>query len=259
MCRHALARLGAFPTLYDLPQLEERDTVSPHIDERAHYGTHHIAQEAVGRDDKPVVMVVDSLPFGPAHLAQRGLHVGMGLAECAEVGVSGEHPSRLVHQVEIELVMNEARMLPDEGVFPGVDIIIVGACFRAEPRMHVGRHLAHRSHTDVARKQSVEFIAELVAVYGQVGVEMRGHIYGMHPRVGTSGPHHLDGLSEQDGERFLQFSLHGVAVGLNLPSVVVLAIVAEENEISFAHCGGKVTKSREENEKILFFSFPETE
>ena len=233
--------------------------MAPHIDEGSHHSAHHIAQEAVGRDDKPVVMVVDSLPFCPVHLAQRSLHVGMGLAECAEVGVSGEHPSRLVHQVEIELVMNEARMLPDEGVFPGVDIIIVGACFRAEPRMHVGRHLAHRSHTDVARKQSVEFIAELVAVYGQVGVEMRGHVNGMHPRVGTSGPHHLDGLPEQDGERFLQFSLHGVAVGLNLPSVVVLAIVAKENEISFAHCGGKVTKSRAQNKMNSFIFYAETE
>ena len=52
----------------------------------------------------------------------------------------------------------------------------------------------------------------------------------MYAGIGTSCSHHLDGLAQDSGERFLQALLHAVAVWLNLPTVVARAVVGKGDE-----------------------------
>ena len=52
----------------------------------------------------------------------------------------------------------------------------------------------------------------------------------MNASIGPSCSHHLDGLAQDSGERFLQALLHAVAVWLNLPAVVARAVVGKGDE-----------------------------
>ena len=166
----------------------------------------------------------------------------MGLAEGPEVVIACQHPPSLVHQVEVELIVDETGMLPHKGVFAGMDIIMIGARLGAESGVHILRHLSHFSHADVRRQQAVEFIGELAAVYCHLGIEVCRHVPGMHAGIGASRPHHLGRLAEQCRQGFLQLRLHGVAIGLHLPSMIRPSVESKEYEIPFCHRAAKVHK-----------------
>ena len=113
--------------------------------------------------------------------------------------------------------------------------------------MHLGIYFPNFIDGDVAWQNSVQAIHQLVSFHREsFEVKMRCHIPGVHPGIGSSGSHHLYLFSEKDGEGALQFLLHRIGVGLNLPAVIIGSVVTKEYKIShslfFSKFGCKVTK-----------------
>ena len=47
---HALTRLAALPAFHHTAEAVERETAAPHLYQRTHHSTDHVAQESVGTD-----------------------------------------------------------------------------------------------------------------------------------------------------------------------------------------------------------------
>ena len=96
--------VAAVFTLDDLAKFVNSDAVSAHFHQCAHYGAHHIAEKAVGSDSKHPLRAL-LLPSCVSDLAIIGFHIGVEFAERGEVGERQHSLCRLVHQLEVELIM----------------------------------------------------------------------------------------------------------------------------------------------------------
>ena len=87
VCRHAGAGTTAVARLDDVLKLAHCEAVTPHLDQRAHDGAHHVAQESVGCDGEYPLLVVNACPPCMSDNAVIGLDVGVQLGERREVAV----------------------------------------------------------------------------------------------------------------------------------------------------------------------------
>ena len=112
-------------------------------------------------------------------------------------------------------------------------IIMVCARDGRETGMHLWGYLPYFVYGDVAGQDAVQAVYQLVGFHrNPVGIEVGCHVSGMYAGIGPSCSHHLHFLSQKYGEGALQLLLHRIGIGLNLPAVVVGAVVTEEYEIS---------------------------
>ena len=104
----------------------------------------------------------------------------------------------------------------------------------AEKRACISGATSLTSYTAMSREQdAVQAVYQLVGFHrNPVGIEVGCHVSGMYAGIGSSCSHHLHFLSQKYGEGALQLLLHRIGIGLNLPTVVVGAVVTEEYEIS---------------------------
>ena len=237
MRRHALACLTATMAEHGLTELLKRHAMAPHFDEGTHDGAHHVAKEAVGRDLEAPLCRRQLVPLGMGEPAECGLHVGTGLAECGKVLLRQQPLGSLVHEREIELVVGFPGIMAKEGVFSGMQIVMVRARSGAETRVHVGSHCLDALHGDVGGQDAVEPVGQLLSVGGEVGgegnlrmVEVGHHHACVDTGIGTTCSDHLYRLPEQCGERLLEPLLNGDAVGLNLPAVIGSAVERKGDE-----------------------------
>lgn len=110
-----------------------------------------------------------------------------------------------------------------------------------ETGMEIVAHLLHLLDSDIVRQQLVQFISQLLTVdilrsfefAIRRQIEMRHHHPGMHPCIRPTSPSHSDILSKQCRESTLQPFLYGLAIRLDLPTVIARTIIAERDEITF--------------------------
>ena len=136
-------------------------------------------------------------------MADGGLHVGVRLAESAEIIVLQQQSCRPVHGLEIQVVVQLKAIGTRKGVLHGVQIIMVGARGGRKAGMQFIIHAFHPVHGNVARKQLVQPVGHLLTVYGHIPVEVGHHHAGMHAGIGSSGPYNFHIASEQRGECLL--------------------------------------------------------
>ena len=231
MARHRRASLAAVFLLDNLAKLLHRDLVAAHLDERAHDGAHHVAQKAVGGDGKHPLVAL-ALPSRMRDAAVVGLHVGVKFGKRGEVGVSHHALGGTVHQVEVEAAGTVPAQRVAKRRLHVVGEVLVGARRGVETRVLVVAHGKHAVDGDILAQQLVEAVNELVAVgngllHIHVGIRRRG----VHPSVGASGSHHLDGLSQQGGKRLFERFLHRVVVWLNLPPVKRCPVICQLDKV----------------------------
>ena len=114
-----------------------------------------------------------------------------------------------------------------------MDIIMVCARCGREAGMHLRGYLPYFVYGDIAGQDAVQAIYQLVGFHRDaVCIEVGCHVSGMYAGIGSSCSHHLHLLSQKYGEGALQLLLYRIGIGLNLPAVIVGAVVTEEYEIS---------------------------
>ena len=76
MWRHRCAGLASVTLFDDAAEVVDGDAVQAHLDEGAHHGPHHVAQEAVGGDGE-YPLFPHPVPLCPADEAVVGLDIGV--------------------------------------------------------------------------------------------------------------------------------------------------------------------------------------
>ena len=105
-------------------------------------------------------------PLDLAAYADRDLVVTMELGYVDPANASSfeklafatEHLGSLVHRLEVQLVVQLARILAQEGRLVGVYIIMIRATLGREAGMHVVADRLHAPDADVLRQRMVELI-----------------------------------------------------------------------------------------------------
>ena len=98
--------------------------------------------------------------------------------------------------------------------------------------MHVWCNLMDTAYTDVVRQQTIEFHGERVWLEDCIRIEMGSHLTGMNTSISASSTRHTDGLTQQQREATLKFTLNCDAIGLYLPAMITFAIITKPNEIA---------------------------
>ena len=232
MSRHTFAcrRTAA---LRDYPvELVKGNSVPSNINKGADNRTHHVPQKTVcGNAEMPAVAGILH-PDGFRNIAQCGLDIGMGLAERPEIADLKQMCCSFVHGFKVKWIMKFARIITKERVLTGMYIIMVCTLRRTETRMHIGSHRLNAKHRNVARQDSVQPISQLLTVGNAVELEMRHHFPCVHTSVGTPCTDNRHGTTQHFGQGILQLFLHGIAIGLYLPTVIIGAVVTKVYEES---------------------------
>ena len=151
----------------------------------------------------------------------------MQFAEAGEVGVVKECLCRAVHCLEVERFAHDAtHELSAEGVLPRGHIVAIGAADGIEAGVGIGFYFAYLIYTDVLWKDAVELLCHGFGVEGCLPIEVCHHQAGVNASVGASGARHLHLFAQEGGQCLHQRLLHTRPVRLDLPSVVVCAIVS---------------------------------
>ena len=95
---HRLTSLRATLALDDLTEIVERESSATDIDECTYDRPHHITQEPVGGNLEIPGRGRCLMPLGDGDMTDGGLHVGMGLTECAKVRHCRYHRKMQVQQ-----------------------------------------------------------------------------------------------------------------------------------------------------------------
>lgn len=112
-----------------------------------------------------------------------------------------------------------------------VYIIMICALSGTKPRMHIVSHKLNLLHTYVARQNVIQPESNMLTVESLVTVEVCHHVTGMNPRVGTPCANNNHIVAQSQRTCTLKLSLHSVAIGLNLPTMIVGAVIREMNKI----------------------------
>jgi hypothetical protein len=98
--------IAAASVVQDIEKLFHRNLFSAYIDERSHYGSHHVSQETVGGNLEIPGGRRGLYPSGGCYMADGGLVVATRLAERCIVFVMQKMLSRLVHLFEIQGIVH---------------------------------------------------------------------------------------------------------------------------------------------------------
>ena len=114
-----------FPLNY-LTEIVERHTSASNLDEGTNDGTHHVTQEAVGRNLEIPRRRRRLVPLGMSHVTERRLDVAARLAESTEIVVLHQDASCFVHQRIVELVVQFKGIRTKKRVLACMHIIAIG-------------------------------------------------------------------------------------------------------------------------------------
>lgn len=203
------------------------------IEERADNGTHHIAQETVGSNDKSGFMVVLNEPLGASEVADFGFDIGMRAAERGEVLFAEEVLRRNVHRLIVQARAHLGAESGLERVFAGGDAVAVCAGEGIKACVGGVNDRENIVHGDVGGQKAVETPDEVLRIEnGCCGIEMRIHHFGMYARIGTTGESKRNGATEERRHSGFHSVLHRAARGLRLRAVVAGTEISETNEIA---------------------------
>lgn len=203
------------------------------IEERADNGTHHIAQETVGSNDKSGFMVVLNEPLGASEVADFGFDIGMRAAERGEVLFAEEVLRRNVHRLIVQARAHLGAESGLERVFAGGDAVAVCAGEGIKACVGGVNDRENIVHGDVGGQKAVETPDEVLRIEnGCCGIEMRIHHFGMYARIGTTGESKRNGATEERRHSGFHSVLHRAARGLRLRAVETGTKISETNEIS---------------------------
>ena len=218
--------------LNDLAELLYRHLVAAHLDESAHDGAHHVAQESVGSDGKHPLVVLTG-PLGMGDAAVVGLDVGVQLRKRGEVGVVQQTACRLVHQIEVKVGRTFPAQRVAERVLMGYRKIFVGAAGGIKTCVSIVMNGGNAIDGNVGWQQSVQAVNQAVEVGdGLLGVEMSHHQSGIYSGIGAACPRHRRGHTQQRGHRLLDGLLHRRVLGLHLPPMVACPPITQPDKVS---------------------------
>ena len=198
----------------------------PYFDQRAYHRPHHIAQEPVCLNGEYPFIRSRLLPAGIQDAAIVGLHIGMQLAEARKVGILEKHGSGFVHPPEVKRLEHPPRIMPEKRILACRDMILILPISSVKTGMGIVRNPPHTVYRNVGRKQAVEFAHPYSRIRQRIYIRMRHHQAGMHSRIRAPCPHYFYRTAHQGRERFLQLFLHTRPVGLDLPAVIIRAVVS---------------------------------
>ena len=110
---------------------------------------------------------------------------------------------------------------------------MIGTRDSRESCMTLAVHLLDAFDGNVLMQQSVELLSQHGSVEVHIRVEVGSHAARMDARVRPSCSRHTDVLTQQQRQAALQLALHRHPVGLYLPPVILGAVIAEPNKITF--------------------------
>ena len=193
-------------------------------------------QEPVCRDLEDEVAPLRGGGWTPAregHLASMVIRVGRGAAdgECPEHMGPGEALGTPVEGWAVHRLVPRRREAAAEGgsgVRGGPDRIGVPPGGGAEPGVKLGMHRSHVGYPEVGRQLAVQ--RALKSLRGPVRPKLDAHglSAGVHPGVGAPGPSDPDRGVDEALQGRLQLTLHGAAVGLDLPTGEVRSVVLQD-------------------------------
>ena len=154
--KQSLSRSGSpgFATVflfYNSPEALNGKLSTPHFNQCAHYGTHHIPQKAVGPDGKHPSGVLFPCPFRMGNMADICLYIRMQFAETRKVSIFEKHFRRLIHTFIIQRTVNPAAILPVERIFGSGHIIFVSPGCRIKTRMSLRPDTANTINRNIRR------------------------------------------------------------------------------------------------------------
>ena len=187
------------------------------LEERTDDGTHHIAQETVGGNDKSGFVVVLDEPFGAGKVADLGFDIGMRAAERGEVLFAEEVLRRNVHRLIVQARAHLGAESGLEWVFAGSDAVMVRAGKSIKACVGGVYDREDIVHGDVGGQKAVETPDQVLRIGdGCFSIEMRIHHLGMHARIGTPGESKRDGVTEERRHSGFHGVLHRAARRLRL-------------------------------------------
>ena len=104
--RHTVAGTATVLCFDDTTELFYSHSSAAHLHQRSHYGTHHIAQEAVGSDGETPLVLSHPVPTGLCNGAVVGLGVCIDLGKGREVLVLHQHTGRAVHKFKVGIAVH---------------------------------------------------------------------------------------------------------------------------------------------------------
>ena len=110
--------------------------------------------------------------------------------------------------------------------FGAQDAVFVGLGARVEARMKIRRGVFHRQYSDIARKQPVHGFAQILRRDGIGQVESRHLRQGVDAGVGAARRVDMHRLAFDLREHGFEHALNGRQLRLNLPAVIVRAVVS---------------------------------
>lgn len=99
--RHGLASLDATTALDDLAELVECHPTATDLNQGSHYGTNHVAQEAIGGNLEIPRRGRRLVPLGMSNVTNGGLDITSCFTESPEVTEFHKNTASFVHQVKV--------------------------------------------------------------------------------------------------------------------------------------------------------------
>ena len=196
------------------------------MEERADYGTYHIAQESVRRDGKdPLAGLCKWHPSGFRYTAVVRFDVGMQFAEAREVDISGKKSRRFIHTFEVELTIGLQHQAFHKRIFLLGQIVMVSPGDGIEARVGIGFDRSHSVYDDVAWEEFIEPFCQGGSFRRRIAgkIRMCYHLVGMNSCIGSSCSDDTDRLAHDGRYGFLYGLLHTGSIRLRLPAAVAYA------------------------------------
>ena len=210
-----MAGLAAVAGGDDLAELVDGHALFAYLKEGADDRAHHVTEEAVGGDEEGVFRFGVLDPSRLADVADGGLDVGVRAAKRGEVLTADQPLCGFVHGVEVESGRYAGVVDVEERILAGRYSIAVGAGDGIKPCVRHVDDAAEVGDGNRGRQKVVESRGEIGGQMGWI-IEMRYHLLGMNPCIGTTGEGEGYGLAEDGGESRFHLRLYRVSVRLRL-------------------------------------------
>src|SRR5262245_27347606 len=201
---------------------------APDRDRAADDIAHHVVEVAVrGYEQGEALAATNDMER--SHDAHRILVASRRGAERAEIVSAAKRRQRPPHRVHVELPGDVPCVAKEEWVRDrsGVDQIRVALTGRRAARVESRRCLADVEDADVAGEIGIESPANAEARHPGRGRQRRNLPDGMHASIGPTGPRDPGLGTEPTTRRLEQDSLHRPGPSLDLPAVIVGAVVGQ--------------------------------
>ena len=171
--------------LYHLAKLIHRNLSAPHLKQCAYYSPHHIAQEAIGLNNKSPLVVRYGFPPSLHDTAIVGSHISMEFAETGKVNIIEEPLGRLIHPFKIRRMKKAHGTMPTEGVLSRRHIVVIGARRSTKTSMRISTYRTYVLHRNICREYTIEFINQAWTIYLLLGIKVGNHLQCMYTRIGA--------------------------------------------------------------------------